>query len=151
MTIRIVCYGKMVSQGSAEKRTTMKTQGETEAQIGSEFSQFYSQMFGRGPTSIRVNSMNRIIVIVCQNLLNNSEKLLVTTESGRIMIRNLRKGLMDSGRIELSKIVSDATGEEIHNLHHDFIMDGEESFLFSLENSPKYRTNTNGQAKLAYR
>jgi uncharacterized protein YbcI len=130
----------------------MKTQGETESQISSEISKYYSQMFGRGPTSIRVNSINTVILIICQNLLTNSEKILVTTESGRVMIRDLRKSMVFTGRIELSKIVSDATGEEIHNLHHDFIVDGEESFIFSLEKAPKYRIkDNNGQGKLAYR
>ena len=129
----------------------MKTQGEAEGQISSEFSKFYSQMFGKGPKNIRVASVNSIIVIIAQNLLTNSEKLLVTSESGRKMMRDVREGLIDSGRIELTKIVSDATGEEIHNVHHDFIVDGEESFVFSLEKAPKYRANTNGQAKLAYR
>lgn len=129
----------------------MKTQGEAEGQISSEFCKFYSQMFGKGPKNIRVASVNSIIVIITQNLLTNSEKLLIRSDSGRAMIRDVRKGLIDSGRIELTKIVSDATGEEIHNVHHDFIVDGEESFVFSLEKAPKYRTNTNGQGKLAYR
>jgi uncharacterized protein YbcI len=142
----------MVSQGCARKwAILMKTQGEAEGQISSDFSKFYSQMFGKGPQSIRVASVNSVIVIVTQNLLTNSEKLLVRSDSGRVMIRDIRKGLMESGRIELTKIVSDATGEEIHNVHHDFIVDGEESFVFSLEKAPKYRTNTNGQGKLAYR
>jgi uncharacterized protein YbcI len=143
----------MVSQGCARKwAILMKTQGEAEGQISSDFSKFYSQMFGKGPQSIRVASVNSVIVIVTQNLLTNSEKLLVRSDSGRVMIRDIRKGLMESGRIELTKIVSDATGEEIHNVHHDFIVDGEESFVFSLEKSPKYRIkDNNGQDKLAYR
>lgn len=142
----------MVSQGSERNQAIlMKTQGEAEGQISSEFCMFYSQMFGKGPKAIRVVSVNSIIVIIAQNLLTNSEKLLVTSESGRRMIRDVRKGLIDSGRIELTKIVSEATGEEIHNVHHDFIVDGEESFVFSLEKAPVFRTNTNGQGKLVHR
>jgi len=125
----------------------VNTQGEAESQIGSDFSKFYSK-FGKGPKSIRVNSINSIIVVITQNLLTNAEKSLVLSDAGRKIIIDMRKGLVDSGVLELKKIVSDATGEESHNVHHDFsTTDGEELFVFSLDKAPSYRLNNNGQSK----
>jgi uncharacterized protein YbcI len=126
----------------------MNTQGEAESQIGSDFSKFYSTKFGKGPKSIRVNSINSIVVVITQNLLTTAEKSLTSSDTGCKMIKDMRKGLVDSGIIELKKIVSDATGEESHNVHHDFsIIDGEESFVFSLDKAPSYRLNNNGKSK----
>jgi len=130
-----------------ESTTTVNTQGEAESQIGSDFSKFYSK-FGKGPKSIRVNSINSIVVVITQNLLTTAEKSLISSDTGCKMIKDMRKGLVDSGIVELKKIVSDATGEESHNVHHDFsIIDGEESFVFSLDKAPSYRLNNNGQGK----
>lgn len=124
----------------------MKTQGEAEGQISSNFSRFYSEMFGRGPKSIRVNSVNSIVVVISQNLLTSAEKLLVCSSAGCKMVKEVRQSLIDCHEKELVDIISDATGETIHNIHHDFsITDGEESFVFSLDSVPVYRTNNNGK------
>jgi uncharacterized protein YbcI len=124
----------------------MNTQGEAEGQISSNFSRFYSEMFGRGPKSIRVNSVNSVVLVISQNLLTSAEKLLVSTEVGCKMVKEIRQGLIDSHQKKLVNIISDATGETIHNVHHDFsITDGEESFVFSLDGVPVYRLNNNGK------
>jgi hypothetical protein len=133
-----------------ESTTTVNTQGEAESQIGSDFSKFYSR-FGKGPKSIRVNSINSIVVVITQNLLTHSERSLISSDAGCQMVKDIRKGLVDSSVLELKKIVSDATGEESHNLHHDFsTTDGEESFVFSLDRAPSYRLNNNGKSKPAW-
>ena len=129
----------------------MNTQGEAEGQISSDFSRFYSEMFGRGPTAIRVNSMNSIIVIMTQNIFTSADRMLVLTEVGRKLVVDIRKSLIESSRIELTKIVHDATGEDIQNLHHDFsTANGEEAFLFSLIGVPHYRLNVNGKHKVLH-
>jgi uncharacterized protein YbcI len=129
----------------------MNTQGEAEGQISSDFSRFYSEMFGRGPTAIRVNSMNSIIVIMTQNIFTSADKMLVLTEVGRKLVVDIRKGLIESSRIELTKIVHDATGEDIQNIHHDFsTTNAEEAFLFSLGGVPHYRLNVNGKHKVLH-
>jgi uncharacterized protein YbcI len=90
-------------------------------------------------------------VVITQNLLTTSEKSLISSDTGCKMIKDMRKGLVDSGIVELKKIVSDATGEESHNVHHDFsTTDGEESFVFSLDRAPSYRLNNNGKSKPAW-
>ena len=128
----------------------MNTQGEAEGQICSDFSKFYSVMFGRGPTGIRVNSVNSVVVIITQNILTNSDKMLVLTDIGRKLVVDIRKGLIESSKIKLTKIVHDATGEDIQNLHHDFsTTDGEEAFLFSLGGVPVYRVSNNGKHRVS--
>lgn len=65
------------------------------------------------------------------------------------MVKEVRQSLIDCHEKELVDIISDATGETIHNIHHDFsTTDGEESFVFSLDGVPAYRSNNNGK-KLA--
>lgn len=124
----------------------MNTQGEAEGQISSNFSRFYSEMFGKGPKSIRVNSVNSIVVVISQNLLTSAEKLLVSSINGCKMVKDIRQSLIDCSEKELVDIISDATGETIHNIHHDFsTTDGEESFVFSLDRVPAYRMNNNGK------
>jgi uncharacterized protein YbcI len=120
----------------------MKTQGEAESQISSKFSRFYSEIFGKGPKSIRVNSVNSIVVIISQNLLTGAEKLLISTNVGCRMVKDMRQSLIDCHQKKLINIINDATGEEINNVHHDFsTMNGEESFVFSLDGTPIYRLN----------
>jgi uncharacterized protein YbcI len=127
----------------------MNTQGEAEGQISSNFSRFYSEMFGKGPKSIRVNSVNSIVVVISQNLLTSAEKLLVCSSVGCKMVKEVRQSLIDCHEKELVDIISNATGETIHNVHHDFsTTNGEESFVFSLNGVPAYRLNNNGK-KLA--
>ena len=128
----------------------MNTQGEAEGRISSDFSKFYSEMFGKGPKNIRVNSVNSIIVVIAQNLLTNGEKLLAESDVGRKMVKEVRQSLIDCHQKELVKIVNDATGEEIKNVHHDFSKDGEEVFIFSLDKAPSYRLNNNGKKIHAY-
>jgi uncharacterized protein YbcI len=124
----------------------MNTQGEAEGQISSNFSRFYSEIFGRGPKSIRVNSVNSMVVVISQNLLTSAEKLLVSSSTGCKMVKEVRQSLIDCREKELVNIISDATGETIHNVHHDFsTTDGEESFVFSLDGVPVYRLNNNGK------
>ena len=103
-------------------------------------------MFGRGPKSIRVNSINSMVVVISQNLLTSAEKLLISSSTGCKMVKEVRQSLIDCHEKELVNIISDATGETIHNVHHDFsTTDGEESFVFSLDGVPAYRLNNNGK------
>lgn len=130
----------------------MKTQGEAEGQISSDFSKLYSEIFGRGPTAIRVNSMNNIVVVVSQNILSNADKMLILTEVGRKLMIDIRKGLIGSSEGYLTEMVHGATGEKVNNIHHDFsTTDGEEAFLFSLGGVPHYRLNGNGKPKVTWR
>lgn len=95
--------------------------------------------------------MNNIVVVVSQNILTNADKMLILTEVGRKLMIDIRKGLIGSSRIELMKIVHDATGEDIHNIHHDFsTANAEEAFLFSLSGVPHYRLNGNGKHKVLH-
>jgi uncharacterized protein YbcI len=127
----------------------MNTQGEAEGQICSDFSKIYSEIFGRGPTAIRVNSVNNIVVVVSQNILTNADKMLILMEVGRKLMIDIRKGLIGSSKGYLTEIVHDATGEAVQNIHHDFsTTDGEEAFIFSLTGVPNYRLNGNGKPKV---
>jgi uncharacterized protein YbcI len=119
----------------------MKTQGEAEGQISSKISSLYLEIFGKGPVGIRVNSVDNIVVVISNNLLTNADKLLIKTDVGCEIAKEIRNSLIHSSKKELKKIISDATGEEINTVHHDFsVTDGEEAFVFSLTKTPAYRS-----------
>jgi len=127
----------------------MKTQGEAEELMCKDFSRFYIVFLGRGPKDIKVHSVDNNILVVTQNNFTNCEKLLLSTERGNIIAKEMRKSLIESGECELLKIVTKATNEKVNNFHHDFsTKNGEEALLFSLCGVPGYRLKNNKYTKL---
>jgi uncharacterized protein YbcI len=126
----------------------MLTQGEAEDLMGKDFSRFYIVFLGRGPKTIKVHSVDNNVLVITQNDLSNGEKLLISTKSGNIIIKDMRRSLIESGEDELKKIVTKATLENVNNFHHHFsTKNGEEILMFSLCGVPGYQLKNNKKGK----
>jgi uncharacterized protein YbcI len=133
-----------------------RTQGEVEAQIGSAFSKFYSELFSRGPKHIEVNMLPTAAVIITQNSFTLAEKKMMIPEglhdeSGQQIFKAMRARIISANKDELTKIIEAATNVAVTCLHHDMSpITGEESFVFSLQDKPSYRVSHNGYTKKSF-
>ena len=96
-----------------------RTQGEVEAQIGSDLSKFYSVLFNRGPVSIKVNMLPDSAVIVTQNNFTPAERYLISSEEPtRKMFKDMRNGIIAANLGALNAIVENAAGVFVKCMHH---------------------------------
>jgi len=125
-----------------------RTQGEVEAQIGSDLSRFYVELFSRGPKSIQVNMLPASAVVVTQNNFTNAEKHMMSDERQQQTFKDMRNCMIESKLIELKSIIENAAGVLVKCMHHD-VTSEEEAFIFSLKDKPEYRLNGNGKFHFA--
>lgn len=126
----------------------MRTQGEVEAQIGSDLSRFYVELFSRGPKSIQVNMLPASAVVVTQNNFTNAEKHMMSDERQQSVFKDMRTSMIESRLAELKSIIENAAGVLVKCMHHD-VTSEEEAFIFSLKDKPEYRLNGNGKFHFA--
>ncbi len=121
----------------------MKTQGEIEAAICKEMSQFEQEFMGRGPKDIRAHLLGDLLVVRLQGVLTAAEQHLVTTlppEKGRDLLKQVRSQLIEIARLKLDALVVEITGIKALSLHHDIsTRTGEEIVVFTLAEAPCYR------------
>ena len=127
-----------------------RTQGEVEAQIGSDILKFFVELFSRGPKSIQVNMLPVSAVVVTQNNFTNAEKHMMSDERKQHSFKDMRTGMIESKIEELKSIVEKASGVVVKCMHHDVTAD-EEAFIFSLIGRPEYRINHNGNGHGKFR
>jgi uncharacterized protein YbcI len=136
---------------------TLKTQGEVEAQISTNLSKLYTDLFNRGPKHIQVSMLPSAAVVLVQNTFTAAEQQIMQhgklfDESGRKMFKNMRSHVMAANREALTTVVEGATGVVVSSVHHDVsTITGEEAFVFSLRSRPEYRPNhnANGRSRMA--
>jgi uncharacterized protein YbcI len=127
-----------------------RTQGEVEAQIGSDFNKFYAGLFSRGPKHIEVHMLPAAAVIVTQNTFTQAELQILAPdgfhdETGRVMFKAMRARIIAANRAALTTIVEQASNVVVTCFHHDMsAVTGEEAFVFSLQDKPVYRMNHTG-------
>jgi uncharacterized protein YbcI len=121
-----------------------RTQGEVEAQIGSDILKFFVDLFSRGPKSIEVNMLPHSAVVVTQNNFTNAEKHLISDGPHQHSFKDMRSCMIESKIEELKSIVENASGVVVKCMHHDVTAE-EEAFIFSLRDKPEYRINGNGK------
>ena len=101
---------------------------------------------GRGPKDIRAHLIGDLLVVRLQGVLTAAEQHLVTTlpaEKGRDLLKQVRTQLIEIARPALESLISDITGSRTVSMHHDIsTITGEEVVIFSLVESPAFRTAT---------
>ena len=118
-----------------------RTQFEVEAQIGSDLTKFYIELFCRGPKSIQVNMLPASAVVVTQNNFTQAENhMMMSGEHQQHMFKDMRDCMIASKLVSLNKIIENASGVVVKCMHHDLTSD-EEAFVFSLKAKPEYRLN----------
>lgn len=123
-----------------------RTQGEVEAQIGSDLSRLYVELFTRGPKSIQVNMLPTSAVVVTQNNFTNAERYMMSDGRQQQMFKDMRSHMIASRQVDLTSIVEEAVGVLVKCIHHDLTTD-EEAFIFSLQDKPEYRIGHKGNGR----
>jgi uncharacterized protein YbcI len=114
----------------------MKTKGQLEAEISETLVRFEKEHMGRGPTESQVVILEDMVLVRLQGVLTPAERQLAAdnSESGRMLIKQVRRELLEKARPLLEAIVLDVTGVPVKSLHADIsTITGERIILFTLE------------------
>jgi len=122
----------------------MKTQGEIESAISEGMGRFEQEYMGQRPSNIRAYLLKNLLVVRLHGTLNAAERhLLQTSEktTGRDLLKQLRKQLVETSRAILVALVTEITGLTVISLHHDIsTVTGEEVIIFTLVEAPPLHT-----------
>ena len=118
----------------------MKTQAEIEAAMSDGINCFEQEYMGRGPKNIHTHLIGDLLVVCLRGVLTAAEQQLVKTlpaDKGRELIKQVRRQLMETARLNLEAMVQEIAGVKVVSLHHDIsTVTGEEVVLFTLAESP---------------
>ncbi|MFO0455163.1 MAG: DUF2294 domain-containing protein [Planctomycetota bacterium] len=125
----------------------MKTLGEIEAAICKGITRFEQEYMGRGPKDIHAYLIDDLVVVRMKGVLTAAEQHLVKTlpaERGRDLLKQVRTQLVETARPTLDALIEEITGVKAICLHQDISTTvGEEVFIFTLAESPRYRESKN--------
>lgn len=96
-----------------------KSLGKIEAEICDAFKKLQRELTGRGPEDIRTNILNDMVIIRLKGVLTTEEKHLAQTDTGKKLIKNMRRELRESNSTEFDKIIRNCTGCGIVSSHND--------------------------------
>ena len=122
----------------------MRTRGELEAAICEGVGRFEQDYMGRGPKNIHTHLLGDLLVVRLQGVLTAAEQHLVKSlpaEKGRDLLKEVRTHLVETARPVLEAMVQKVAGVKVLSMHHDIsTITGEEVVLFTLAESPDFRT-----------
>lgn len=115
----------------------MKTKGEIEADISRAIIGFEKEYMGRGPDETKSYIIEDMVLVRLRGVLTPAEQQLANTPesaSGRSLIKQVRRELLEKGRALLETIISDITGRNVATLHTDIsTRTGERVIIFVLD------------------
>jgi uncharacterized protein YbcI len=77
------------------------------------------EYLGRGPTEAKADVLCNMVIVTLKGVLSQAEYHLAQSDDGMALIKKLRQQLVEQGRSELEKIISDITGLQVISLHTD--------------------------------
>jgi len=111
-----------------------KSHGKMEAEICDAFKKLLRELTGRGPEDIRTYILNDMVIIRLKGVLTTEEKHLAQTETGKKLIKSVRRELRESHSAAFDKIITDYTGCGIVSSHSDIsTKTGERVEIFILD------------------
>lgn len=121
----------------------MKTKGQLEAEISAAVARFEQEYMGRGPEETRTHIIDDMVLVRLLGVLTPAEKSLARIDAsprGRVLVKQVRIELLESGRPALEAIVQDITRRAVVSLHTDVsTKTGERVILFTLDAPPAFR------------
>lgn len=121
------------------------TRGEAEAQITEAFIKFEREYMGRGPEESKTFIIEDTVFIRLRGVLTPAEKQLAKAENsitGRKLIKEVRKELIEKARVLLETLISDILGIKVRSLHTDISsITGERVIIFTLHQAPAFRSD----------
>jgi CheY-like chemotaxis protein/uncharacterized protein YbcI len=126
-----------------ERRSKTLTQEESEAAICDGISRFQEEYFGWRSERIHAHLIEDLLVVRMQGALTLAERQLGKTASpgtGRDLIKEVRKQLLEVARPMLESLVHEVAGVKVLSMHHDIsTVTGEEVVVFSLTDVPRFQ------------
>ena len=122
-----------------------KTKGQIEAEISEAIIKFEKEHMGRGPDETKTYIISDMIVIRLQRVLTPAEQQLAKSNddaTGRSLIKQVRRELLEKARPLLEAMVWDITGRKISSMHTDIsTTTGERIIVFTLDAAILSREN----------
>jgi len=109
------------------------SRGEMEAALANAIVQFEKEQLGRGPAETRVFIIEDMILVRLRGVLTPAEAKLAQTSDGHVLIKQVRRELLEASRSLLEGIVQEKTGSRVLSLHTDIsARTGERVIVFAL-------------------
>ncbi len=126
----------------SDRKSQTLTQAECEATICDGVIRFQQEYLGWKSDQIRVHIIKDLLVVRIQGALTVAERQLgksALPETGRDLIKQTRKQLLELARPMLESLVHEAAGVKVVSMHHDIsTVTGEEVILFSFADAPVF-------------
>ncbi|MFH1524798.1 MAG: DUF2294 domain-containing protein [Chloroflexota bacterium] len=107
------------------------TVGEIEAALVNAIIQFEKEYMGRGPVQARAFVVEDMIIVRLYGVLTPAETKLAQTSDGHVLIKDVRKRLLQISRPMLEQVVQEVVGSPIVSLHSDIsVKTGERIIVF---------------------
>ena len=125
-----------------ERPSKTLTQAECEATIGDGIMRFQEEYLGSRSEQIHVHIIKDLLLVRIRGVLTRAERQLgksLSPETGRDLIKQTRKQLLELARPMLESLVHEAAGVKVLSMHHDIsTVTGEELVVFTLTEAPDF-------------
>ena len=108
-----------------------KTIGEIEAALATSIIRFEKEYMGRGPVQVRVFIVEDMIIVRLYGVLTPAESRLAQSSDGHVLIKQVRRRLLQISRPMLEQIVQEVVESPVVSLHSDVsVKTGERIIIF---------------------
>jgi uncharacterized protein YbcI len=113
---------------------TSRTKGQIEGRISDAMVKLHRERTGRGPTQARTYLVEDLVIVRLQEVLTPAERQLTGNPHGQSLVKQFHQQMYEIGRKDLEKIVEEATGAKVLNLHNDVsTKSGEQIAIYVLD------------------
>ncbi|OAH58716.1 hypothetical protein AWH48_16415 [Domibacillus aminovorans] len=97
----------------------LNSKKKLEAEISAAFIKFQRDLIGRGPQEAKTYIINDMLISRFKGVLTVEEKHLVSRDSGKKLVKQMRMLLREMYSKDYEKIVEDYTGCKVLSSHSD--------------------------------
>jgi uncharacterized protein YbcI len=109
----------------------VNTAGEIEASLVNAIIQFEKDYMGRGPVEARAYLIEDMIIVRLRGVLTPAEARLAQSSDGHVLIKQVRRRLLQISRPMLEEIVQRIIGSPVISVHSDIsVKTGERIVVF---------------------
>lgn len=132
----------------SERDSKSLTEAESQAAICACFIRFQAEYLGWRSERIHAHFIKDLLVIRVLGGLTLAERQLAkasTPSSGRDLIKQVRRQLLETARPMLESMINEVMGVKVLSMHHDIsTVTGEEMVLFTLAAAPRFEYQPQG-------
>ncbi|MBN6188852.1 DUF2294 domain-containing protein [Aneurinibacillus sp. BA2021] len=110
------------------------SKSKMEATISEAYIKFLREILGKGPKETKTYIIKDMVIIRLKEVLTQEEKVLVCIESGKPLVKEMRRILRESNSEKTEVIISGITGCQVISRHSDISTKlGEQIEVFILD------------------